>query len=152
MRKINVLLLLIVAFVLSAAYCEGSQLGQVGDYTDGAITSVDIIKDTDMSGDTASDVKNITDSAIGVTAIVTKVVPGAQVYGAAIIAVLTTIGGIASFITGRKQKKRADDYGNAIEVAIKDGDDVSTIKTKVLGAALPGDTRDHFNSKGIVKL
>lgn len=144
-------------FLMGNTGCEDIA-SNTPEYVEGGIQVYDQVKDVDFSGNTASDAKEIVDKVQSVTSVVTKFVPQAAPYEMPIKAGL----GILSFILGlfavkkskdsRRHEARADNYSEAIESGIAEGEDQTVISVDALKTHLDKDTKAHFNGAGASRL
>jgi predicted PolB exonuclease-like 3'-5' exonuclease len=162
MRKINLIVLVLLAMVLTAADgCDDRVSVLVKDgiqnkeqYQAAGKSVYATVKNTDIDNESKLETAvNVVDSMSDVVNTV-AFIPGVSGYAKPIGVGLTVISSIMAFFLRREQKKVkvvtaiAENYSQGLDVARMDGDEKGVVHVEVLEKFLNQETKDHFNATG----
>jgi len=162
MRKINLIVLVLLAMVLTAADGCNDQMGVIvkdgmqnkEQYQDAGKSILKTVKSTDIDNESKLETAvNVVDS-LGDVVNTVSFIPGVSGYAKPIGVGLTVISSIMAFFLRKEQNKVkvvtaiADNYSQAIDIARMDGDEEGEIKVEVMEKFLNQETKNHFNANG----
>jgi len=162
MRKINLIVLVLLAMVLTSADGCDDRVGVLvkdgmqnkEQYQAAGKTVYETVKNTDIDNESGMETAaNVVDSARDVVGAV-SFIPGVNAYAKPIIGGLTIISlilgmfGVKQGKRANKSEKIADNYSQSIDVARMDGDEKGVIDVAVLEKHANQETKDHFNATG----
>lgn len=147
MKKLKIWFFIGMSFILcSSTGCE-DRISEIPKHAESAQEVALAVSNTDLSGDTLSDVESVASTTGTVLNVVSKAAPGIPYLKEAglVVTIFTTLLGV---FAARKQKKVSDNYRDAIESGISKGLDESNADVSVMKEVLDTETKAHFNSSG----
>lgn len=138
--------------------CIKMDLADVPQYMEGGTEIYTTMKEVDLSGNIASDVKEVVDKLQGVTSVVTNILPVAKPYelpikaGLGVLSMILGLFAVKKAKDAKKHEARADNYSESIESAISEGSNQGIIEVDTLKTHLDKDTKAHFNASGSARL
>jgi len=112
------------------------------------LMAVFLMGNTGCTEQELADAQKKLDTAQGVATTVGTTIPVTQPWATIVAGVLGIAGTIVGAVKSKKHKSRSDNYSEAIEIAMMEGDDKKAIDVAHLEKSLDKDTKAHFNATG----